>query len=50
MIQNVRLERHLKGQKKIGNWKWKRQSIYRHPTIQRLAGDDGVDEQLGFEG
>ena len=23
VIQNVRLERHLKGQKKIGNWEWR---------------------------
>jgi hypothetical protein len=36
VIQNVRLERHLKGSKKIGNWKWKRNPFSGSRTFNGL--------------
>lgn len=38
MIQNVRLKRHLKGSKKIGNWKWK----HNHLAVLEDSMDCGL--------
>ena len=46
-ITEARFSRKPSGQKKLGIMAVETKSIYRHPRIQRPAGDDGGHEQLG---
>ena len=49
-VHNVRLKRHLKDEKKIGDWSWSKNPFTGTPGVVRAPRIDGGHEQLGPEG
>ena len=49
-VHNVRLKRSLKGEEKIGDWKWSDNPFTRQRELNGLRVHNGFDQQLGPQG